>query len=135
MINTRKLKATIDVYIDMKEDEKEEDAVSVLEEVITKRLNQNYLRENSRISASNVKNFDIPILQNTLVDYKLDESQKLKLIGGTYNLLYNTDLDVEEFSNQFYYLVGNIINDRLPIELKQLKEYKELVKDILREEN
>ena len=60
--------------------------------------------------------------------YKLDATseQKLELIDGMYYIYYNTNQDSSVFAEEFFYLVGAIMDGTFPVDLEFISGYEQL---------
>lgn len=65
------------------------------------------------------------------IKYEMTEVQKVELISNFHAWYYNTNQDVEEFSAEFYYVVSDILQDEVPIELEHLTEYTDILIKVL----
>lgn len=59
------------------------------------------------------------------VHVDLTAEEKEILIQLFYDLYFNTGQDVEEFSGEFFFLVGAILGGSVPIQLEFLIEFEE----------
>jgi len=61
--------------------------------------------------------------------------QKLEIIDFFYDQYYNTNQDVKDFAQEFYFTTGNILLGRIPLDLKKIKSYefglKRIIPDLL----
>lgn len=86
---------------------------------------------NINLAAGNLSN---PIENSTKIKYlKLSSitfEEKLSLIEAYHDSYYNTDQDTEIFAQEFFYVVGEILNNnRVPYKIEFLSDYKEILMD------
>ena len=65
------------------------------------------------------------------VQYPMTLEQKYEIIDFFYDQYYNTNQDVETFAQEFYFLTGHILLNRIPLELKKIKHYEYGLRKIL----
>lgn len=57
----------------------------------------------------------------------LTAEEKLEFIGFFYETYFDTDQDVEVFAPEFFWLTRTINDGKIPLKLKALSEYRELM--------
>jgi hypothetical protein len=55
----------------------------------------------------------------------LSACEKIELIQKLYTSYFNTNLDTSSFSEEFYYVVGEIMSDKIPIKLEFLTDFED----------
>lgn len=64
-------------------------------------------------------------MNNKTVYANLTTEEKERLIQLFYDLYFDTAQDTEEFSTEFYHVVGTILSGSVPTELEYLIEFEE----------
>lgn len=60
-----------------------------------------------------------------LIDHELTEHEKLELITNFHEWYANTNQDSEEYGQEFFYVVEEILTDHIPVKLMYLVDYQD----------